>query len=230
MTERMDKSCIWILCGSAGSVGNRAICVMEDEMTKENRFKQRYQAGNTPWDIGRPDSNLIQAVTKVPIKPCKVLDIGCGTGDNAIWLSQQGFRVTAVDTSEIAIGKAKEKASKANAECVFEVADILKSPVEGGPFGFVFDRGFFHTLGSDKERETFAEKVSDHLEKDGLWLSLLGNADERRNGPGPPQRTARDIVNVVEPHFEILSLVSGAFGSNHSNPPRAWICLVRKRH
>ncbi len=199
-------------------------------MAEENRFKQRYQAGNTPWDIGRPDSNLIQAVTTVPIKPCNALDIGCGTGDNAIWLSQQGFRVAGVDTSEIAIEKAKEKASKANAKCAFEVADILKSPVEGRPFGFAFDRGFFHTLGLDKERETFADTVNDHLEKDGLWLSLLGNADEQRNGPGPPQRTARDIVNAVESHFEILSLVSGAFGSNRPNPPRAWVCLMRKRH
>ena len=198
-------------------------------MAEENRFKQGYQTGNTPWDLGRADPNLIQAVTAVPIKPCSVLDIGCGTGDNAIWLSQNGFRVIGVDTSEIAIMKAVEKASQVNAGCIFEVANILRSPVEGGPFGFAFDRGFFHTLGSDKERETFAETVNGHLERDGLWLSLLGNADELRNGPGPPQRTARDIVNAVESRFEILSLVSGAFGSNRSNPPRAWVCLMRKR-
>ena len=135
-----------------------------------------------------------------------------------------------VDTSEIAIEKALEKATKANTTCTFEIANILKSPVEGISFGFAFDRGFFHTLGMDRERETFAETVNNHLEKDGLWLSLLGNADEQRNGPGPPQRTARDIVNAAEPHFEILSLVSGAFGSNRPNPPRAWICLMKKRH
>jgi SAM-dependent methyltransferase len=199
-------------------------------MVEESRFKQMYRAGDTPWDIGRPDSNLVQTVTTVPIKPCKALDIGCGTGDNAIWLSQQGFRVAGVDTSEIAIEKAKEKASKANIECVFGVSDILKSRIEGAPFGFAFDRGFFHTLGSHKDRESFVEKVSAHLEKEGLWLSLLGNADEQRKGPGPPQRTARDIVNSVEPLFEILSLVSGAFGSNRPSPPRAWVCLMRKRH
>jgi methyl halide transferase len=199
-------------------------------MADERRFDERYQAGDTPWDIGKPDSNLIQAVITVPIKPCKALEIGCGTGDNAIWLSQQGFRVVGVDTSEIAIEKAKEKTSRANTKCIFLVGNILKSHVEDAPFGFAFDRGFYHTLGSGKERENFAEKVNDHLDKEGLWLSLLGNADEQRNGQGPPQRTARDIVNAVEPHFEILSLVSGAFGSNRPNPPRAWVCLMRKRH
>jgi SAM-dependent methyltransferase len=199
-------------------------------MAEEQRFAKRYQTGNTPWDIGRPDSNLVQTVNAVPIKPCKALDIGCGTGDNATWLSQQGFRVVGIDASEIAIEKAKEKALQADAKCSFWVGDILKGGVEGAPFGFAFDRGFFHTLGSHKERESFAEKAHAHLEKGGLWLSLLGNADEQRNGPGPPQRTARDIVNAVEHYFEILSLVSGAFGSNRPNPPRAWVCLMRKRH
>jgi SAM-dependent methyltransferase len=198
-------------------------------MAEESRFTQRYRAGDAPWDIGRPDSNLIQAVLTVPISPCKALDIGCGTGDNAIWLSQQGFRVTGIDHSEVAIEKARQKVSTDNASCEFRVHDILTNQVEGGPFGFAFDRGCFHVLGSDKERGRFAEKVSSHLEKGGLWLSLLGNADEQRNGPGPPQRTARDIVSAVEAHFEILSLVSGVFGSNRPNPPRAWICLMRKR-
>jgi len=198
-------------------------------MAEENRFKERYQAGDTPWDIGKPDSNLIQNVTTMPIRPCKALEIGCGTGNNAIWLSQQNFHVLGIDTSEIAIEKAKEKASKANTKCAFMVSDILTRHVEGAPFGFAFDRGCFHTLSSDKERKKFAENVNGHLEKDGLWLSLLGNADEQRVGPGPPQRSARDIVNAVEPYFEILSLVSGSLGSNRPNPPKAWVCLMRKR-
>ncbi len=198
-------------------------------MTEEKRFKQRYEAGDTPWDIGKPDFNLIQTVTTTPIKPCKALDIGCGTGDNAIWLSQQKFHVLGIDASEIAIEKAEQKALTANAKSTFRVSDILTSDVEGAPFGFAFDRGCFHALSSDKERKRFAEKVSVQLEKDGLWLSLLGNADEERHAPGPPQRTARDIVNAVEPYFEILSLVSGYFGSNRPNPPRAWVCLMRRR-
>jgi SAM-dependent methyltransferase len=198
-------------------------------MAEENRFKERYKTGDTPWDIGKPDFNLIQIVTTTPIRPCKALEIGCGTGDNSIWLSQQNFQALGVDASEIAIEKAKEKASKANARCTFMMSDILSSRIEGAPFGFAFDRGCFHTLGSDKERKRFAENVSGHLEEGGLWLSLLGNADEQRDGPGPPQRSARDIVNAVESYFEILSLVSGHFGSNRPNPPRAWVCLMRKR-
>jgi methyl halide transferase len=198
-------------------------------MSVENHFKQAYEQGFTPWDLGKADFNLVHAVTTTPIAPCKALEIGCGTGDNAIWLSQQNFDVLGVDASEIAIEKAREKAAKEDVACTFAVMNILNSDVEGSPFGFAFDRGCFHALASGKERQTFAKQVSRNLEEAGLWFSLIGNADERRDGPGPPQRSARDIVNAVEPYFEILSLVSGHFGSNRPNPPRAWVCLMQKR-
>jgi cyclopropane fatty-acyl-phospholipid synthase-like methyltransferase len=157
------------------------------------------------------------------------LDIGCGTGDNSIWLAQKHFQVTGTDVSGTAIEKAREKASKENVKCIFLVVDFLKNQIEGAPFGFVFDRGCFHSFGSDNERKRFARNVSADLEKSGLWLSIIGNADERRQGSGPPQRSAGDIVIAVERYFEILSLTSSYFGSNHSNSPRCWVCLMQKR-
>jgi methyl halide transferase len=195
----------------------------------EEQFKERYKSGNTPWDIGKPDFNLIHTVTTMDIKPCRVLEVGCGTGSNSIWLAQNNFDVIGIDSSEIAIQKALERASKAKLNCAFSLINFLEKKIEGAPFGFVFDRGCFHVFNSDQERKIFAENVSAHLEKGGLWLSIIGNADEQRNHPGPPQRTARDIVNSVEPHFEILSLFSSHFESDRQNQPRAWVCLMRKR-
>ncbi|PKN50993.1 MAG: class I SAM-dependent methyltransferase [Deltaproteobacteria bacterium HGW-Deltaproteobacteria-13] len=198
-------------------------------MTIEERFSERYKSGDTPWDIGQPDFNLIEVVTKHPVHSCKALEIGCGTGDNSIWLAQNNFQVTGTDTSDIAIRKAKEKSADANIKCDFILADFLRSKVEGTPFGFVFDRGCFHVFSSEDDRKKFAGNVAAHLEEDGLWLTIAGNADDHREGPGPPQRTAADIVLAVEPYFMILSLTSGHFGSNHPNPPRAWRCLMQKR-
>ena len=198
-------------------------------MSVEDHFREAYREGSTPWDIGKPDFNLIQTVTTTPIAPCKALEIGCGTGDNAIWLSEQNFTVVGVDSSEIAIEKAREKAAKANARCTFTILNILSDHVEGAPFGFVFDRGCFHTMDSAEQRQTFATHVQDYLEENGLWLSLIGNADDQHLSEGPPKRTARDIVGVVEPYFEILSLVSSHFEAHLPAPPRAWVCLMRKR-
>lgn len=198
-------------------------------MANGEQFKERYKSGDTPWDAGQPDFNLIEVVTGNPIRSCKALEIGCGTGDNSVWLAQNHFQVVGVDISDIAVEKAKEKASKANADCGFLCVDFLKEKVEGAPFGFVFDRGCFHSFSSGDDRKRFAQNAAAHLEYAGLWLTLVGNADEVRQGPGPPQRSAQDIVLAVEPLFEILSLQAGLFGSSQPNAPRAWRCLMRKR-
>ena len=199
-------------------------------MTTEDRFKEMYKSGFTPWDIGKPDFNLVEVVTQRPIQSCKALDIGCGTGDNSIWLARNGFQVTGTDTSDIALEKAKDKALKAYLGCNFILADFLNTKIEGAPFGFAFDRGCFHAFSSEDERKRFAQNVAAHLDEAGLWLSLAGNADEDRKGrPGPPQLSAADIVLAAEPYFEVLSLTTSHFGSNNPNPPRAWRCVMQKR-
>ena len=83
--------------------------VKGNQMTIEDRFRERHKSGDTPWDIGKPDFNLVEVVTQKPILSCKALDIGCGTGDNSIWLAQNGFEVTGTDTSDIALEKQKKK-------------------------------------------------------------------------------------------------------------------------
>jgi SAM-dependent methyltransferase len=198
-------------------------------MKIEEKYKERYKFKNTPWDIGKPDFNLIEVVNETPIQKCKALDIGCGTGDNSIWLAQNGFNTIGTDTSDEALEMAKDKAAKANVTASFLNIDFLTQEVEGAPFGFVFDRGCFHSFSSEEDRSRFSHNVASNLEESGLWLTLVGNADEQRKGPGPPQRSAKDIILAVEPYFEVLSLTTTLFGSNHPTPPRAWRCLLRKR-
>lgn len=198
-------------------------------MTVEERYQKRYKSGNTPWDVGRPDFNLMETVRGFPITACKALEIGCGSGDNSIWLAGQGFVVVGADVSGIALDKAGAKALEAKVDVDFRRADFLRNEIEGRPFGLIFDRGCFHSYDSDEERKTLARNAADHLEAGGLWLSLSGSADESRQGPGPPQRTAMEIVKAVESFFEILELKSSKFESNSPNPPRAWRCLMRKR-
>ncbi|VGO14381.1 hypothetical protein PDESU_02942 [Pontiella desulfatans] len=195
----------------------------------ESRFEERYQSGDLPWDHGMVDFNLVETVAGAGIKPCRVLDIGCGTGDNAIWLAEQGFDVVGCDLSTTAVRFANAKAEIAGARCHFIVADFLAGHMPSVPFGFAFDRGCLHSIPDALGRKAFAERVGGLLEQGGLWLSLVGNADEPKRDVGPPQLSAVELASFVEPYFEILSLKSGLFGSDQQTPPRAWICLMRKR-
>lgn len=192
-------------------------------------FQERYKSGNPPWEIHRADYNLINMVRDTPILPCDALDVGCGTGSNAIWLRQQDFTVVGVDSSEIAIERAREKARRAEVDCKFHVLDFLDHDIPGAPFDFVFDRGCFHHFLEYDKLGQFAEKVAMVLKDGGLWLTLTGSADETREGPGPPQLSARQIADAAEPFFEILSLASKHFDTDQPVPAKNWVCLSRKR-
>ena len=192
-------------------------------------FEERYRTGNTPWEIHRPDYNLISTVQQTPITPGRAIDIGCGTGNNAIWLQQQGFTVMGIDRTELAIVRAREKASEAGADCTFHVLDFLLDAMPGAPFDFAFDRGCFHHFQDHEKLVAFAQNVAQVLKDDGLWLTLTGSSDETRPGPGPPQLSARQIVNAVEPFFRILALSANHFDTDQEVPARNWVCLMRKR-
>ena len=192
-------------------------------------FNEIYRCGNPPWDYGSADFNLAETVKQFAIRPCRVLDLGCGMGNNTIWLAQHGFEVTGFDLAEAAVERAQERTAAAGVECSLQAGDFLCDALETAPFGFVFDRGCFHCIDRVEDRLVFAGHVAAILEEQGLWLSLIGNADGPERVIGPPRMTAREITEAVEPYFEILSMVSGVFGDHQECPPEAWICLMRRR-
>jgi methyl halide transferase len=198
-------------------------------MNTRKRFVDKYQAGTTPWVHNDPDFNLIDMIDNWPIYPGKTLEVGCGTGVEAIYLAKNEFEVTAIDGSQIAIDIAQKAAIENEVKCNFRVLDFQEDEVETGSFDFVFDRGFFHSFDSDEERQKIAKKISDSLSERGMWLTLMANADAPPRDSGPPVRTARNITDAVEPFFKILTLTVSHFGNDQENPPRIWVCLMRKR-
>jgi 2-polyprenyl-3-methyl-5-hydroxy-6-metoxy-1,4-benzoquinol methylase len=198
-------------------------------MSHRRRWQDRYQKQDTPWEINRPDSHLIRLVRDSTLTPCRILEIGCGTGINAIWLASKGFEVTAIDISTVAIDRARQRIKASVHACKFLEADFLNTAIAIGPFEWILDRGCFHCCETVAERRHFAENVTRHLTDDGMWLSLIGSADDPPRDTGPPRLTAMEIIGVFEPLFEIQRLEAVYFDSNRARPPKAWLSLARKR-
>jgi len=198
-------------------------------MKTKDRFIEHYKDGYMPWAHVDVDYNLVEIVELWPIEPCKTLEIGCGTGTDAVWLAEQGFDVTACDASDIAIALANEKLSKKDLKCTFRILDFMNDKIESSPFNLIFDRGFFHSFDSEKNRKKFAKRVAKNLSEDGLWLTFVGSKDRPKTETGPPRRSAKDIIVAAEPYFKILSLNASYFGNEQTNPAQNWICLMQKR-
>jgi SAM-dependent methyltransferase len=74
-------------------------------------WNDSYASGESlPWDTGTPDPLLVEVIESRAIAPERTLEIGCGTGTNAIFLAQHGFDVLGIDISEVAVARARAKA------------------------------------------------------------------------------------------------------------------------
>jgi methylase of polypeptide subunit release factors len=62
------------------------------------------------WDTGQPSGELRRVLDRFGIGPGRALELGCGTGMNAVYLALRGFAVTAIDLSPRAIRAARRRA------------------------------------------------------------------------------------------------------------------------
>ncbi len=191
-------------------------------------WNQRYASGDLPWDRGTPDPYLIEYVAHNAGRG-RVLEVGCGTGTNALWLAQQGFDVVAFDLSPIAIQRAVGKLGPTPLRCRFEVRDFLAGAPPDGPFDFVFDRGCFHVFDEAEQRARFAAQVAAALRPGGIWLMLAGSTEGPPREVGPPRRSVRDLAAAIEPELEIVRLEAAAFEADVPGRAAAWRCLSRHR-
>jgi SAM-dependent methyltransferase len=198
-------------------------------MSETIAWNDRYRDGNLPWDTGRPSSELQQVISEHKIKPCRALDIGCGTGTNSVWLAGQGFEATGIDLAPLAIERAQQRAHAADVNAHFAVADVLDSPDLGGPFAFFFDRGCYHAVRREAP-DQYAPAVASQLAPGARGLILAGNAREPHD-PGPPVVTEEEIRNELGTAFQILDLHEFRFDEAPGVSERflGWSCLVKKR-
>ncbi len=184
-----------------------------------------------PWDEGLPAQELMEYFESLSSMPKRVLEIGCGTGTNAIWMTQQGCAVIATDISPTAIEAAKKKCEEARANVDLQISDIIEAlPVPVGSVDLVFDRGVFHVM-APEQREAFVNQVASALNDGGYWLCLAGNADQRRDPDemGPPQLTATVLISSTEGKFELHRLERASFVLPGNKPHLAWKALFQKR-
>lgn len=116
----------------------------------------------SPWDTDEPPKELVELVEGGHVQPCRVLDVGCGTGSYLIYLASKGFETIGVDISSVAIRKARTKATKRNADCRFYTVNFLDvnalSTVTKEPFDLVMDHGCLHSI-KKKDRGRYIPSI-----------------------------------------------------------------------
>jgi 2-polyprenyl-3-methyl-5-hydroxy-6-metoxy-1,4-benzoquinol methylase len=198
-------------------------------MDLTEHWNQRYDTGTTPWDSGLPSLELRRLLDEFSIEPCRVLELGCGTGTNAILLAQLGFDVTAVDCSSLAIEQARAKASQAGVEVSWICGDVCSLSQPEEPFPFVFDRGCFHCVRRDISIDDMLRTLERVTAAGSKYIVFTGNANEKREH-GPPGLLEADIRHDLRSLCDIDQLHEFYFeDAGGEQGPLGWSCVATRR-
>ena len=194
-------------------------------MTAE-RFQMAY-AGTPSWEIGRPQP-AVRALAAGAEIVGPVLDVGCGTGENALFLAGRGLEVVGVDAVPAAIEAARRKAAARGLPALFLTHDALALDGLRRRFGTVIDSGLFHTF-NDEERSHFAASLTYVVLPGGRYIMLCFNEHELREG-GPRRVTQREIREVFDkPPFLVRSIESAEMATRlDGDGRRAWLARIER--
>jgi SAM-dependent methyltransferase len=142
-----------------------------------------YHDGPAPWDTGQPQPAIVRLASEGGFVGA-VLDVGCGTGENALHVASLGLSVLGVDVAETALAMARKTAAGRRVEIEFDAADAFHLERLGRIFKTVMDCGLFHTFDGD-ERVGYVASLASVTEYDGILYVLCFSDDRPDTGPHP---------------------------------------------
>ena len=185
-------------------------------------YERAYRRGAARWDTGVTPPELM-ALLEGPdaLTPGDALDLGCGTGTNAIELARHGWFVTGVDFSSLAIEQARAKSGWVSG-ATFVEGDVTRLRELGvdGPFDLVVDIGCFHSVAL-RRRDDYAREVA-RVAKPGAILLLFAFGPWLR-WPGSTRTREPEIRRRFGGAFDLERVELG-----REPPGAAWFTLRRR--
>ncbi len=138
-------------------------------------YRFAYRFGNPKWDSDEPRAELHDIAKSHA--PGRALDIGCGTGTNAVYLASKGWDVLGIDFVAAAVKTAEARARSAGSSATFLVADATELRQAGvqGRFDLILDIGCYHGAPAGR-RDAYAAEVAAVAQQGGDFY-LAGISD-----------------------------------------------------
>jgi len=186
-------------------------------------YKLCYSFSQPNWENGLTPDKLITTASTCSDKPGTALDLGCGTGTQAVALAGRGWTVYGIDFVPKAIRIAHAKADQAglNSNIHFLQGNISKLNNMGIPkLDFAYDLGCLHTLKSEDQRKVIIA-LAGLLPRDRIFL-LFGL--KFRNETGYKYGLSKEqVTGLIEPYFTLDSYEEDMLWDK----PGAWYLLRR---
>lgn len=193
---------------------------------------ENFYTGKAPWDIGKPQGTYVALGDRIT---GPVLDAGCGTGENALYVASLGRRVTGIDFLQEPIRRAQIKAVERGLSVDFLVKDALTLGDWDKRFASVIDCGLFHVF-SDDHRRRYVQGLARVVEPGGR-VFLMCFSDQEPGTEGPRRVSKQELYDAFADEWDVESIEPCRFEVNSEftdvkfseGGPKAWRAIIRRK-
>lgn len=187
--------------------------------------KPTYQ--QLPWYYPGLDPDLFNTLARLNIVGGAFLDLGTGTGTQAIELSRRGFDVVGTDISETALTLARDHAMREEMPVSFLLDNIVSTRINKNRFDYAFDRGCFHIL-APAQRQQYITNLHTIIKRRGVvFLKCFSSSEPKTDGPY--RFSEAELRELFTPHFELSSCTETTFQGTLNPAPQALFCVLKKQ-
>jgi SAM-dependent methyltransferase len=201
-----------------------------DTVTMPSSWDDAYSWDRPPaWDIGRPQPVFVRLAER-GLLAGRLLDSGCGTGENTLLAAAHGADAVGVDLSGRAIERARAKAAERGLAARFETGDVLRLGDLGVAFDTVIDSGVFHVF-DDENRVRYVASLGSVLRPGGRCYLMCFS--DRQPGDFGPRRVSQDELRAAfGDGWDIASIEAAAFEINRPAfdiaSAQAWLAVIER--
>lgn len=211
---------------------------MKERIQQTQDWNERYLTENTPWRHEIAHSQLLELIEKYTPENAAILEIGCGTGEEAIALAEMGYKVLAIDIAPAAIKIAESNAIRHHSKAKFQVVDFINDHQQLPKFATICDVACMHTFADAAHRIKFAAAVAAHLDTNGIWINLscakpaIERVAKITGVDAPPGLTLMEIAEASVKHFNLIEMAAAAIPVQREEKPvtqfPVWISVFQK--
>ena len=203
---------------------------MQSAQQRHDQARGRYPEPLAPaWDVGRPQRAIYELEMRGALGR-EVLDVGCGSGEHALFLAARGHAAWGVDPSARAIARAQRQARERGLGVTFVAEELTRLERLGRRLDCAVDAGAFQRL-ELMQRADYARALAAVIRPGGR-LFLLCFGDHER-GPGGPRRVTREELRTVFEGaglFGIDAIAATLFESRgYPGGANAWLLEATRR-
>jgi cyclopropane fatty-acyl-phospholipid synthase-like methyltransferase len=147
-------------------------------------FVDAYE-GRPPWEVGDPQPAVVDLADAGRLQG-SILDVGCGTGENALMLAEHGYEVVGIDSAPNEIERARAKARERGVDVEFLTLDAYELASLDRSFDTVVDSALFHVL-AHEDPDRYAASVRSAIRDGGRLFVLAFESGQEADGPSIPR-------------------------------------------